>query len=133
VTTRPELVEMDRSRLLPGLAAVALFAVMAAAFLTARFGAPAGFPEGSVTATIGYAMFDLVDLAAIPVEGFLIAFLIIALVLDAALEAAVMLARREEEGQPIETYDESESDTGADAGTGVAADGGRGAPDGGDR
>lgn len=130
MTTRPELVDMDSSRLLPGLAAVALFLVMAAAFVTAGFGAAAGFPGGSVTAGIGYAMFDLLDLAAIGSEGFLITFLIIALVLDAALEAAVMLARREGEGEPLEAYDEADADTGAEdadptAGTpGVAADGG---------
>jgi NADH-quinone oxidoreductase subunit J len=131
VTTRPELVDMDGSRLLPGLAAVALFLVMAAAFLTASFGASAGFPGGSITASIGYAMFDLLELAPVGSEGFLITFLIIALVLDAALEAAVMLARREEEGEPLATYDEADTD--ADAGDvdptgapGVAADGGPG-------
>jgi NADH-quinone oxidoreductase subunit J len=129
VTTRPELVDMDGSRLLPGLAAVALFLVMAAAFLTAGFGASAGFPGGSITASIGYAMFDLLELAPVGSEGFLITFLIIALVLDAALEAAVMLARREEEGEPLATYDEADTDASAGeadpaAAPGVAADGG---------
>ena len=126
MTTRPELVDMDSSRLLPGLAAVALFLVMAAAFLTATFGAAAGFPDGSVTASIGYAMFDLLDQAAITSEGFLIVFLIIALVLDAALEAAVMLARREGEGQPIETYEQADTEASDESGTtpDMAADGG---------
>ncbi len=133
MTTRPELVDMDRSRLLPGLAAVALFLVMAAAFLTATFGAPSGFPQGSVTASIGYAMFDLLDQAAIPSEGFLIAFEIIDIVLVAALAAAVMLARREGEGGPLEAYDDSETEPDSAASAGVAADGGRETADGGER
>jgi len=77
-----------------GLAAVALFAVMAAVFFAAEFGDVAGFPDGSITASLGYALFDL-DGAAVPSEGLLAAFEIVDLVLVAALVGAVMLARRE--------------------------------------
>ncbi|WP_254543676.1 NADH-quinone oxidoreductase subunit J [Halomarina pelagica] len=94
MTTRPRL-KLDGSSMVPGLAAVALFVVMAAVFLTAQYGQPQGFAEGSITASIGYAMFDLVNLATHESEGFLIAFEIIDVVLVAALVAAVMLARRE--------------------------------------
>ncbi|MEF8855485.1 MAG: NADH-quinone oxidoreductase subunit J [Haloarculaceae archaeon] len=93
--------------MLPGLAAVALFVVMAAVFLRAQF--PDGLVEtvgfdGSVTASIGYALFDLTGTMESNVEGviasdgFLAAFEIIDIVLVAALVGAVMLARREEGG-----------------------------------
>jgi NADH-quinone oxidoreductase subunit J len=98
VTTKPRL-NTDAS-LSRGLAAVALFAVMAAAFLRAgaAFGAPAGFPaDASITESIGYAMFNL-DMGAVPGEGFLVAFILIAVVLDAALDGAVLLAKRDDEG-----------------------------------
>lgn len=91
----------DRNRLVPGLAAVLLFGAMAVAFLNAEFGAPEGFPEGeSIIHNIGYAMFNL-DLGAIPSEGFLAAFLIIALALDVAIDASIYLAKREEEGRVV--------------------------------
>jgi NADH-quinone oxidoreductase subunit J len=96
VTTRPRLERNKRQAV--GLLAFALFGVLSAVFLTAEFGDPAGFPgDGSITAAIGYAMFDLAG-GAFESEGFLITFLIIALVLDAALDAAVMLGSRETEG-----------------------------------
>jgi NADH-quinone oxidoreductase subunit J len=96
MTTKPEL--KLGSHLVPGLAAVALFVVMAAVFLTASFPAPEGFPDGAnITASIGYAMFNL-DLGSVPGEGFLVAFIVIAVVLDAALDGAILLAKREEEG-----------------------------------
>lgn len=82
--------------LVPGLAAVALFAVMAFVFLGASFGSAAGFPaDAHITAAIGYAMFDITTGADVPSEGFLVAFIVIAVVLDAALDGAVMLAKRE--------------------------------------
>ena len=84
-----------------GVAALALFVVLAYVSLTATFGAPSGFGEGSITASIGYAMFDLVDQAAHDSEPFLVAFEIIDVVLVAALVAAVMLARRESKGGPL--------------------------------
>ncbi|MFW6018051.1 MAG: hypothetical protein ACOCPX_04460 [Halapricum sp.] len=95
---RPRLAEdLD---LLPGLAALALFGVLAAVFLTAGFGAPQGFEAGaSVMDGIGFALFDLVDQSSLVTEGFLFAFLAIAVVLDAALDGAILLARREEGGE----------------------------------
>ncbi|QSG05891.1 hypothetical protein [Halapricum desulfuricans] len=94
---RPRLAEdLD---LLPGVAALALFGVLAAVFLTAGFEGPAGFEAGaSVMEGIGYALFDLVDQSSLVTEGFLFAFLAIAVVLDAALDGAILLARREEGG-----------------------------------
>ena len=87
--------------LLPGLAAVALFVVLLLVIVGAEFGEPAGFPEGAaITAAIGYAMFDL-ELGDVPAEGFLAAFLLIAVVLDAALDGALMLAKREEDGSVV--------------------------------
>jgi len=133
MTTRPRLVTDVNYR--NGAAAVALFAVMAWTFVTAQFPAPLGFGEGSITATIGYAMFDLLE--QVPdghgeTEGFLVAFLVVAVVLDAALDGAVMLARREEDDSVVTALadggrralgagaaDESGSDPG-DAGTGAA-------------
>ena len=95
--TRPRLVE-SKGRLIPGLLAVALFGVMAAVFITAEFGSPTGFPgEGSITAAIGYHMFNIGGQAAYGGERFLITFETIDAVLVAALVAAVMLARREED------------------------------------
>jgi len=84
----------------PGLAAVALFGVLAAVILGSAggFADPAGFPAGeSIVHNIGYALFDI-GLGEIPVEGFLAAFLIIAIALDVALDSAVYLAKREDEG-----------------------------------
>jgi len=99
VTTKPEL--RLGKHLLPGLAAVALFAVMAATFLSASFGSGVEDPfadVGSITENIGYAMFDLTGQLTVESEGFLVAFVLIALVLDAALEGAVYLAKREAGG-----------------------------------
>jgi NADH-quinone oxidoreductase subunit J len=97
VTSRPRLSENVGA--VQGLAAVALFGILTLVFVTASgFGAPAGFPDASVTESIGYAMFDLTEQAAIDSEPFLVSFIIIAIVLDAALDGAVMLAKREEGG-----------------------------------
>jgi NADH-quinone oxidoreductase subunit J len=101
-----------RGSKLRGLAAVALFAVMAALFVGAEFGEAAGFPNGtSITASIGYAMFNL-DGGGVPSEGMLAAFEIIDVVLVAALVGAVMLARRDDddEGAPIEPVDDGGED-----------------------
>jgi NADH-quinone oxidoreductase subunit J len=70
---------------------------MAFVFLTSQWGQPVGFGEGSITKSIGFAMFDLVGLASHESEPFLVSFEIIDLALVAALVAAVMLGRREEE------------------------------------
>jgi NADH-quinone oxidoreductase subunit J len=86
--------------LLPGVVALALFVFLAAVFLTASFPAPQGFDGAPITPSIGYAMFDLAG-GEVPSDGFLAAFEIIDLVLIAALAAAVMLARREGDGELI--------------------------------
>jgi NADH-quinone oxidoreductase subunit J len=97
MTSKPKLKpDLD---VVSGLAAVALFVVMAAVFLGASFDAPTGFPaNASVTASLGYAMFNITG-GFVPIagEGMLAVFLIVALVLDAALEGSVLLARREDE------------------------------------
>jgi NADH-quinone oxidoreductase subunit J len=95
MTTRPRLYT-SKSQIV-GLVAFALFAVFTVVFLTADFG-PAETFNGAerITATIGYAMISL-DAGTLPVEGFLVSFLIIAVVLDAALDATVMLAKRDED------------------------------------
>ncbi|TQQ80863.1 hypothetical protein EGH24_06805 [Halonotius terrestris] len=87
----------------PGIAAVALFGVLAAAIAGAAggFPEPAGFPaEASIVHNIGYALFDI-ELGDVPAEGFLAAFLIIAIALDVALDSAVYLAKRETDGTII--------------------------------
>jgi len=118
-----------------GLAAIALFVVLAAVFTGVSFPAPAGFGEGAaITKSLGAAMFDIAPSAimdegetAVPAEGFLVAFIVIGVLLDAALDGAVMLAKREEAGENVGLG------TGAgDAdGAAVAADGGE-AAEGGD-
>jgi NADH-quinone oxidoreductase subunit J len=133
VTTRPKL--KLGSHLLPGIVAVALFAVFAAVFLTSSFDAPTGFPGGgSITASIGYALFNL-DGGAYPSEGLLVAFEIIDLALVAALAAAVMLAKTEDEGRIAgalrfispdrDADDETESAARADGGRDARREGGR--------
>jgi NADH-quinone oxidoreductase subunit J len=116
VTTRPRLETNGRQAV--GLLALALFAVLAAVFLTADLGSAQGFPgSGSITESIGYAMFNL-DGGSFEAEGFLVAFIVIAVVLDAALDAAVMLARREGEDEgflPLRTDGSGEDEeTGGD-------------------
>ena len=99
MTSRPRLA--TDINYVNGLAALALFVVMAYVFMTSDISGPAGFADGSIVASIGYAMFDMLDQGAIEAEGFLVAFIVIALVLDAALDGAVMLARREEDEQSV--------------------------------
>ena len=91
--------------LAPGIVAVALFAVFAVVILRAGLGDPAGFPEGaSVTRNIGYALLNVESISGevmIDSEGFLVSFILIAIVLDAALDGARHLAQREEEGEIV--------------------------------
>jgi NADH-quinone oxidoreductase subunit J len=95
MTTRPRPIDLDRSTI-PGLAALALFVVMATVFVTAEFGQVAGFPaDESVVAGIGNALIGVTTGEFVP-EGFLVALILIAVVLDAALDGALMLAKREE-------------------------------------
>jgi len=99
VTSRPEFA--DDLDFLPGLAAVALFAVMAVVFVTAAFeSSTAGFPaDPSVTASLGYVLMNLDGTAlAEATPGFLAALIIVAVLLDAALDGAVFLANRDDEG-----------------------------------
>lgn len=90
----------------PGVGAAVLFVLLAIVFVRARFGPAQGFPDGApIVQSIGYAMFNL-DGGAVPSAGFLAAFEIVDLVLVAALVGAVMLARRESEGQGMLSEDE---------------------------
>ncbi|MFC7075822.1 proton-conducting membrane transporter [Haloarcula halophila] len=103
MTTKPEI--NTEGNLTAGLAAIALFLVLGGVFLTASFSTPIGFPEGAaVTMSLGAAMFDIAPGAlmgdgqtAVPAEGFIVAFIAIAVVLDAALDGALMLAKRDDE------------------------------------
>ncbi len=67
--------------------------------------------RGSITESIGYAMFDLRSIQPLPAESFLVGFILIAVVLDAALEAAVHLAKRGSEDEVL-TALEAEDDQG---------------------
>jgi NADH-quinone oxidoreductase subunit J len=100
MTNKPEL--RLGKHLLPGLGAVALFVVFAITFLNSSFDDAQGFPAGeSITENIGLAMFDLASLQTVEAEGFLVAFIVIAIALDAALEGSIMLAKREEGGEVV--------------------------------
>jgi NADH-quinone oxidoreductase subunit J len=126
MTNRPRL--NTEGSLIAGLAAVALFAVLAVVFAAVSFPAPAGFADGAaITKSLGAAMFDIAPgqlmdegQAAVPAEGFLVAFIIIGVLLDAALDGAVMLAKREEKGENVgvgtETTDPDDSALAADGG-----------------
>ncbi|RLM90566.1 proton-conducting membrane transporter [Haloarcula sp. Atlit-7R] len=105
MTTKPEL--QTEGSFVAGLAAIALFVVLGAVFMGVSFPAPTGFGEGaSITKSLGAAMFDiepglLVGDAAVPAEGFLVAFILIAVALDAALDGALMLAKRDDEEEGV--------------------------------
>jgi NADH-quinone oxidoreductase subunit J len=132
MTTKPQLT--NEGNFVAGLAAVALFLVLGGVFLTASFPTPIGFPEGAaVTKSLGAAMFDIAPSAimgegqaAVDGEGFIVAFLLIGVLLDAALDGAVMLAKREDAGENVG------ASTGTDEATVVAADGGDRSQSGGD-
>ncbi|CCQ37550.1 NADH dehydrogenase-like complex subunit J2 [Natronomonas moolapensis 8.8.11] len=93
MTTRPRLYRGD---VVIGVLAVGLFGFFAAVFLGSGFGTAGAFPEGSVTASIGYALLNLPG-GDIGGEGFLVSFIAIAVVLDAALDGALLLAKTEDE------------------------------------
>lgn len=100
--TRPRL--RLGPHLAPGIVAVALFGVFAAVILQSNIGDPAGFPDVGMTSEIGYSLLNLheeLGHESISSEGFLVSFLLIALVLDAAVDGAYHLARREEDGEIV--------------------------------
>lgn len=98
MTTRPEF-RIGRHQL-PGLIAVGVFVLIAYVAVRAELPDAAGFPaDESITANIGYALLNIET--TIPSEGFLVAFILIALVLDAALDGAILLARQEEAGEMV--------------------------------
>ena len=112
--------ESRGSRILPAIAVGALFAVFVATINAATFdAAPAGFPaDASIVHNIGYALFDLgaYDVATVPAEGFLAAFLIAAVALDVAVDGAVYLAKREEDGSVVSAVGGAFTDGGRDGG-----------------
>ena len=97
MTTRPEL--SDDSNLVPGLAAIAFFVVVAVSMVTTTYGDAAGYEAGSdITASIGNALFNFTGGGAtVEGAGFLAVFFIIMMVLVAAIVVAIMLSRREGE------------------------------------
>lgn len=131
MTTGPKL--RLGSDLLPGLLAVALFAAMGLIVLNTGFTEMEGFPEMNVTAEIGYALLDMTALqttegAMAGTERFLASFLLAAIVLDAALDASLVLAKREEEGETVtalsSTAASSVTAPSSSTGAGAATDGG---------
>jgi NADH-quinone oxidoreductase subunit J len=124
MTNKPKL--NTEGSLVTGLAAVALFVVLAVVFTTVSFPAPVGFGESAaITKSLGAAMFDIAPTqlmgdgeTAVPAEGFLVAFEMIDFLLVAALVGAVMLARREEVSTIVGFGTDESTDTA------VAPDGG---------
>ncbi|TKX74534.1 hypothetical protein EXE46_08320 [Halorubrum sp. GN11_10-6_MGM] len=112
--------ESRGSRIAPAIAVGALFAVLAATVNAATFGfGEVGFPaDASVVHNIGYALFDLgaYDVATVPAEGFLAAFLIAAVALDVAVDGAVYLAKREEGDSIVSALGQAFTDGGRDGG-----------------
>ncbi|WP_436901348.1 hypothetical protein [Halovenus halobia] len=102
MTTRPELFDVDR-RVALGLIPVGLFVFFAAIVLTTDFSGTtiAGFPDGglSIVEDMGYSFIGAPGLAELPTENFLVALVLIAIMLDAALDGALMLAKRDDGGE----------------------------------
>jgi len=102
MTTRPKLIPLGRY-LLPGVIAIGLFGIIAATVLAGEFGAAEGFPDVSIVSGIGYALIGEPAAAGSEAlfentESFLVALILIAVALDAALDGALMTAKRDEEG-----------------------------------
>lgn len=112
--------ESRGSRIAPAIAVGGLFAVLAATVSGATFGfGEVGFPaDASIVHNIGYALFNLAEyeLGAVPSEGFLAAFLIAAVALDVAVDGAVYLAKREEDGSVVAAVGQAFTDGGRDGG-----------------
>jgi len=106
MTTGPRLIPLDRG-LVPGLIAVVLFGIMAAVFLTAdgtavnelAFANPATFPDTSIVGAIGYALVGAAERGVESTENFVVALILMAVLLDAALDGAIMLATRDDGGE----------------------------------
>lgn len=93
------------SFLASAIGGIALFFVIGTVALRVPFQSAAGFDPGTnIVAGIGYVLFNIFP-SSVPAttEGFLAHFLIIGVVLVAALVGAVMLARREVGGEMIGT------------------------------
>ncbi len=102
-------------RVLPAVVVTLVFGVMAVTVLSAEFndtyeglvgevdGEPVNFLTESVVHNIGYALFNLTgyEVSTISSEGFLAAFLIVAVALDVAVDGAIYLAKREEDGSIV--------------------------------
>ncbi|MGQ3327925.1 MULTISPECIES: hypothetical protein [Halorubrum] len=109
----------SRGRLVPAIAVGLLFVIMALTALSAEFGAVGGFPaDASIVHNIGYALFNLgeYELGSVPSEGFLAAFLIAAVALDVAVDGAVYLAKREEDGSIVAAVGKALTDGGQEGG-----------------
>ena len=75
-------------------------------------GGAAGLAAGAVGNIIGDALVALDEAASIPSEGFLAAFLIVAVALDVAVDGAIYLARREDDGSVVAAIGEALTDGG---------------------
>lgn len=102
MTTRPRLIELDR-RILVALLPLVLFGVIAAIAVTTDFSEPGviGFEDGGLTIVedIGYSLIGAADQATLETDNFLVALVLIAVLLDAALDGALMLAKRDDGGE----------------------------------
>ena len=99
----PSLIDIDRG-LLPGLAAVGIFVVMVVVFLTADVTDVTGLEGIRTVDGIGYALLGAAEQAGEELvfentESFLVALILLAVVLDAALDGALMLAKRDGGGE----------------------------------
>lgn len=101
MTTRPQLIDIDR-RLLLGFLPLGLFVAIAAFVLTTDFSTVevAGFAGGglSIVEDMGYSFIGAPELAELETEDFLVALILVAILLDAALDGALMLAKRDDGG-----------------------------------
>jgi hypothetical protein len=80
---------------------VGVFALFAAVVFAAEFGSIAGFTDGgiSIVEDMGYALIGSPGEGTIDgTEDFLVALLLVAILLDAALDGALLLAKRDDGG-----------------------------------
>ncbi|AFO58969.1 MULTISPECIES: hypothetical protein [unclassified Natrinema] len=129
MTTGPKL-RLGKT-LVPGVLAVGLFAVMALITLNTAFepmttAAGAGFPSDvSITAELGYALFGFDELQTVGgTEPFLAAVFLVAVALDAALDASLVLAKREEGGEPVSALSSTGEASSGEGREPAVADGG---------